>query len=211
MFKEYVKWIGGALLFALIVMGYSNWSKLKYNYNQQSDLIVGIQDSIKYYKDKDGKNSAEIALLEGSKENLLKIIGKSEEKLTKLLNKGASSGTVFTQTTKFDTIVTIQRDTVNGVIEYSNSIKNNWIDLQVKVKDDSLQTYLQTRDSLTVSFQRVRQGFFKPRKSVVIVSNANPYVKTESIKAFDIPYKKSNTKFWLGIGLGTITGYLLFK
>lgn len=209
--KGYINWVGGALLFALIVIFYSTCNKYKYNYEEQSSLITAFQDSIKYYKDKDGKNSAEIALLEGSKENLLKIIGKSDAQLTKLLKKGASSGTVFNQTTKFDTIVTVKRDTVNGVIEFNNSIKNNWIDLQVKVKDDSLETFLQTRDSLSVSFQKVKQGFLKPKKSVVVVTNANPYVNTTGLRSFDIPQKKNNLKFWFGVGIGAGAGYLLFR
>lgn len=209
--KGYIQWVGGALLFALIVIFYSTCNNYKHSYEEQSSLITAFQDSVKYYKDKDGKNSAEIALLEGSKENLLKIIGKSDAQLTKLLKKGASSGTVFNQTTKFDTIVTVQRDTVNGVIEYNNSIKNNWIELQVKVKDDSLHTSLETRDSLSVSFQKVKQGFLKPKKSVVVITNANPYVKTTGIRSFDIPQKKSNLKFWFGVGIGAGAGYLLFK
>ena len=209
--KGYINYVGGAILFALIIIGISNYNKYKHNYEEQSSLITAFQDSIKYYKDKDGNNSSEIALLEVSKENLLKIIGKSDAQLTKLLKNGASSGTVFNQTTKFDTIVTVKRDTVNGVIEYSNLIKNNWIDLQVKVKDDSLQTFLETRDSLTVSFQKVKQGFLKPKKSVVIVTNANPYVKTTGLRSFDIPQKKSNLKFWFGVGIGAGAGYLLFR
>jgi len=209
--KGYINWIGGALLFALIVIGISNYNKYKHNYEEQSSLITAFQDSIKHFKDKDGKNSAQIALLEGSKENLLKIIGKSDAQLTKLIRAGARSGTVLTQTTKFDTIVTVKRDTVNGVIEYSNLIKNNWIDLQVKLKDDSLETFLETRDSISVSFQKVKQGFLKPKKSVVVVTNANPYVKTTGLRAFDIPQKKNNLKFWFGVGIGAGAAYLLFK
>ena len=209
--QGYINWIGGALLFALIIIGISTCNKYKAQLDEQSSLITAFQDSVKYFKDKDGKNSAQIALLEGSKDNLLKIIGKSDAQLTKLIRAGARSGTVFTQTTKFDTIVTVKRDTVNGVIEYSNLIKNNWIDLQVKVKDDSLETFLETRDSLSVSFQKVKQGFLKPKKSVVVVTNANPYVKTTGLRSFDIPQKKSNLKFWFGVGIGAGAGYLLFR
>jgi len=209
--KGYINWVGGALLFALIVIFYSTCNKYKYNYEEQSSLITAFQDSIKYYKDKDGKNSAEIALLEGSKDNLLKIIGKSDAHLTKLLKKGASSGTVFNQTTKFDTVVTIQRDTVNSLVEFNKSIKNNWIDLSVKVKDDSLLTSLQTTDSLSVSFQKVKQGFLKPKKSVVVVTNANPYVNTTGLRSFDIPKKNNKIKFWFGVGIGAGAGYLLFR
>lgn len=198
-------------MFALIVISYSTCNTYKYNYEEQSDLISSMQDSIKYFKNKDGEQVAQIALLEGSKENLLKVIGKSDAKLTSLLKKGASSATVFNQVTKFDTIVTIQRDTVDGVAEYHNTVKNNWIELHVKVSNDSLHTSLQTRDSLSVSFQKVKQGFLKPKKSVVIVTNANPYVKTTGLRSFDIPQKKSNLKFWFGVGIGAGASYLLFK
>jgi len=209
--QGYIKWVGTAIIVALIIMGISTCNHYKAQFEEQSSLITAFQDSIKYYKNEDGKNSAQIALLEGSKENLLKIIGKSDAQLTKLLKKGASSGTVFNQTTKFDTVVIIKRDTIDGVVEYQNSIKNNWIDLQVKVKDDSLQTFLETRDSLSVSFQRIRQGFLKPRKSVVIITNANPYVKATNIRSFEIPKKKSRWSFWFEAGLGAGITYLLMR
>jgi len=209
--KGYIKWVGGAILFALIVIFYSTCNRYKHNYEEQSALISAMQDTVKLFKNKDGEQVAQISLLEGSKENLLKVIGKSDAKLTKLLKAGASSGTAFTQTTKFDTVVIMKRDTVDGVLEYSNLIKNNWIELQVKVKDDSLETFLQTKDSLTVSFQKVNQGFLKPKKSVVVVTNANPYVKTTGLRSFNIPQKKSNLKFWFGVGIGAGAGYLLFK
>lgn len=209
--REYIKWVGGAILFAIIVISYDTCNSYKHNYEEQSGLIVSMQDSIKYFKDKEGRNSAQIAVLEGSKENLLRIIGKSDAKLSSLVKKNARAGAVFSQTTKFDTVVIVKRDTVDGAFEYSNQIKNNWVDLQVKIKDDSLQTFLQTRDSLSVSFQKVKQGFLKPKKSVVIVSNANPYVKTDGLRSFEVPQKKSNLKFWFGVGIGAGAGYLLFR
>jgi hypothetical protein len=209
--KGYINYIGGALLFALIVIGISNYNKYKHNYEEQSSLITAFQDSIKYYKDKDGKNSAQIAVLEGSKENLLHIIGKSDLQLAKLIKKGASSGTIFQQTTKFDTVVLVKRDTIDGRISYDKTIVNNWMRLHVGLKDDSLTTSVQFKDSISVSFQKVRQGFLKRRKSVVIVTNANPYVKTESVHSFDIPEKKSKITPWIQIGLGAGITYLLIK
>lgn len=209
--KEYIKWVGGALLLSLIIIGISTCNEYQAQYEEQSNLITAFQDSVKYYKEKDGKHSAEIALLEGSKENLLKIIGKSDVQLAKLIKKGASSGTVFTQTTKFDTVVLVKRDTVDGRFEYSNSIRNGWFELDIQVKDDSLKTFLQTRDSLSVSFQKVKQGFLKPRKSVVVITNANPYVKASNIRSFEIPKKKSRLSAWIEVGLGAGITYLLVK
>jgi hypothetical protein len=209
--KGYIQWVGGALLFALAIIQISTCNHYKHESEEQSSLITAYQDTVKHYKDEDGKNSAQIAVLQGSKENLLHIIGKSDAQLTKLLKKGASSGTAFQQTTKFDTVVVVKRDTVNGKVAYENTIVNNWMRLHVGLKDDSLTTSIETRDSLSVSFQRVGQGFLRPKKSVVIVRNSNPYVKTTGLRAFDIPQKKSNLKFWFGVGIGAGAGYLLFK
>lgn len=209
--KGYIQLVGGALLFTLIVITYSTCNHYKHQSEEQSSLITAYQDTVKYYKDEDGKNSAQIAVLEGSKENLLHIIGKSDVQLAKLIKKGASSGTAFQQTTKFDTVVVVKRDTINGMLAYENTIVNNWMRLHVGLKDDSLTTSIETRDSLSVSFQRVGQGFLRPKKSVVIVRNSNPYVKTTGLRAFDIPQKKSNLKFWFGVGIGAGAGYLLFK
>lgn len=209
--KGYIQWVGGAILIALIIMGISTCNQYKAQYEEQSSLIEASQDTVKYYKEKDGKQSAQIALLEGSKENLLKVIGKSNQNLAKLIKKGATSGTTFEQITKFDTIVVVKRDTIDGKISYTNEIVNQWARVDVSLADDSLYTNVQFKDSILVSFQKVKQGFLKPKKSVVIVTNVNPYVKTSGLKAFDIPQKKSRLKFWLNFGFGAGVGYLLFK
>jgi hypothetical protein len=209
--KGYIQWVGGALLVALIIMGISTCNHYKAQYEEQSSLIESSQDTVKYYKEKDGKHSAQIALLEGSKENLLKVIGKSNQNLAKLIKKGATSGTAFEQTTQFDTIVVVKRDTINNKIAYTSEIVNQWARVDVSLADDSLYTHVQFKDSILVSFQKVKQGFLKPKKSVVIITNVNPYVKTSGLKAFDIPQKKSRLKFWLNLGLGAGVSYLLFK
>lgn len=209
--KGYIQWVGGALLFALIIIGVSTCNNYKHQLQEQSSLITAYQDTVKHYKDEDGKNSAQIAVLKGSKENLLHIIGKSDLQLAKLIKKGATSGTVFQQTTKFDTVVLVRRDTIDGRIAYENTIVNNWMRLYVGLKDDSLTTSVQFKDSISVSFQKVKQGFLKRRKSVVVVTNANPYVSTKTIHSFEIPESKSKLSPLFNIGLGAGITYFLVK
>lgn len=209
--KGYIQWVGGAIMFALIVICYETCNKYKHESQEQSTLITAYQDSIKRYHEKDGSSSTQIALLEGSKENLLQIIGKSNLQLTKLLKKGASSGTSFEQVVKFDTITTIKIDTIKGKSSFSDTTKNKWLSLIVTLKDDSLRKTVNLKDSIAVSFQKIKQGFLKPKKSVVVVTNLNPYVTINGLRSFTIPQKKSNLKFWFGAVLGAATGYLLFK
>lgn len=208
--KGYIQWVGGSILFALIVIQYSTCNKFKAEYKEQSNLITSMQDTISHFRNKEGENSAQIALLEGDKENLLIVIGKNDKRITNLIKYGAKSGTVINQVTKIDTVTVIEKDTVDGSLIYHNTVKNKWYSIDQTIKDDSSSINLELRDSISVSFQKVKQGFLKPKKSVVVVSNANPYVKTTGLRAFDIPQKKSNLKFWLGVGLGAGAGYLLF-
>lgn len=209
--QGYIKWVGGALLFALIVISISTCNKYKFNLEQQQSLIMASQDSIKYFKSKNGENVAQISLLEGDKENLLLVIGKSNKRLAKLIKDGASSGTVYEQSIKYDTINTIKLDTINGKIAFNDSVQNKWLSFNISLKNDSLSKSFELRDSVSVAFKQINQGFFKAKKSVVEVTNSNPYVKVTGLKSFTIPNKKSKAKFWIGVGLGAGAGYLLFR
>ena len=209
--KGWIQWVGGSIAFALVIISYNTCNNYKNNYDEQSNLIVSMQDSVKYYKNKQGEFVAQIANLQGSKENLLRVIGDQDKQLARLIKSNARAGAVFAQTTKIDTVLITKTDTVNGIIERNSSISDKWMTIEVKEKDDSLRAKVEMRDELSVSFKNVSQGLFKKKKSVVEVTNANPYVKIEGLRSFEIPQKKSNLKFWVGVGIGAGAGYLLFK
>ena len=209
--KGWIQWIGGSIAFALLIITYNTCNSYKNNYNEQSNLIVSMQDSIKYYKNKQNESVAQIASLQGSKENLLRLIGNQDQKLSKLIKINSKAGAVFTQTTTIDTVLITRIDTVNGVIERNSTISDKWMTIEVREKDDSLRAKVEMRDEISVAFRKVPQGFLKAKKSVVEVTNANPYVKVTGLRSFEVPQKKSKAKFWLGLGIGAGAGYLLFK
>ena len=213
MIKEYIKWVGGALLLTFIIIQYSTCNSYKQDLQDNKSLIKASQDTITYYKDKNGENSAKIALLEGDKDNLLLIIGKSNNRITKLIKAGASSGTVYSQVTKFDTLTSVRVDTINHKPSFNDTTTNQWLTLKLALKNDSLYKSVELTDSVSVSFQYISQkGFLVPNKRVVVISNSNPYVKITGLQSFNIPPKKnSKLKFWLGTGLGLGLGYLIFK
>ena len=214
MIKEYIKWVGGALLITLFIVQYSTCNSYKQDLLENKSLIKASQDTITYYKNKNGENSAKISLLEGDKDNLLFTIGKSNSKISKLIKAGASSGTVYSQITKFDTITSVRIDTINNKPSFNDTTTNQWFTLKLTLKDDSLYKFVQFTDSVSVSFQDIPQkGFLAPSKRVVVVSNSNPYVKITSLQSFNIPPKKSNTKliFWGAVATGFIIGKLIFK
>jgi len=62
--KQWLYWIGGALLFSFIIIYISSPSK-KYSSNKSElDLFYDLQDTIRFYKNKDGSSTAQIKLLE---------------------------------------------------------------------------------------------------------------------------------------------------
>ena len=214
MLREYIKWVGGALLLTFIIIQYSTCNSYRQDLQDNKSLIKASQDTINYYKEKNGENSAKIALLEGDKDNLLLILGESNSRLAKLIKQGASSGTVYEQITKFDTTTLVRIDTINNKPSFNDTTTNQWLTLKLNLKNDSLSKFIELRDSVSISFQNIPQkGFLKPSKSVVIISNNNPYVKITGLKSFNIPVKSSATKvkFWIGVGLGLGFGYLVFK
>lgn len=209
--KGWIQWVGGSLLFALIIISYSTCNDYKGQYESNLKAIAVLEDSVRYFKNKQGESVSQIATLQGSKEDLLAVIGKKDERLSRLIKQNANAGATFTQTTKIDTFLITRIDTVDGIIERTSSLSDKWMTVEVKERDDSLKARVEMRDEISVSFKQVSTGFLKPKKSVVEVTNANPYVKVEGLRSFEIPQKKSKAKFWIGAGIGFGAGYLLFK
>ena len=207
--RQWVYWIGGALLVSLVIIYCSSPTSRK-ELKQEVQLFYDLQDSIRYYKNKDNSTSAQIKLLEADKKSLSKVLAARDKSLSDLLKSGSTQGTVFNTTTEYDTVTLVKVDTVNAKPSFIDITHNRWITLNIELKDDSLYKSIILRDSISVSFKRVPQGFLKKKKSVVEVTNHNPYVKVNSLQSFSVKEKKGRSFFWVGVGIGA-AGVLLLK
>jgi len=207
--RQWVYWIGGALLVSLVIIYCSSPTSRK-ELKQEVQLFYDLQDSIRYYKNKDNSTSAQIKLLEADKKSLSKVLAARDKSLSDLLKSGSTQGTVFNTTTEYDTVTLVKVDTVKAKPYFIDSTDNRWITLRLELKDDSLYKSIILRDSISVSFKRVPQGFLKKKKSVVEVTNHNPYVKVNSLQSFSVKEKKGRSFFWVGVGIGA-AGVLLLK
>lgn len=206
--RQWVYWIGGALLVSLVVIYCS--SPTKKQLKQEVQLFYDLQDSIRYYKNRDNSTSAQIKLLEADKKSLGKVLAARDKSLLELLKSGSTQATVFNTTTQYDTVTEVRVDTVNAKPYFIDNTDDRWITLRLELKNDSLYKSITLLDSISVSFKRVPQGFLKKKKSVVEVTNHNPYVKVNSLRSFNVKEKKSKSLFWLGIGVGA-GAVILFK
>jgi len=134
-----------------------------------------------------------------------------DKSLLELLKSGSTQATVFNTTTQYDTVTEIRVDTVNAKPYFIDNTDDRWITLRLELKNDSLYKSITLRDSLSVSFKRVPKGFLKKRKSVVEVTNHNPYVKVNSLQSFSVKEKKGSSFFWVGVGVGAAGALILFK
>jgi len=208
--KQWLYWIGGALLFSLIVIYISSPSKKDLSNKSELDLFYDLQDTIKYYKNKDGSSTAQIKLLEADKKSLGKVLALKNKSLSDLLKSGSTSATVFETLTVYDTITKVRVDTVNSKPSFKDYTKDRWIEIDIELKNDSLRKSIILRDSVSVSFKKVSQGFLKRKKSVVEVKNYNPYVKINNLQSFDVTEKRVNLLF-PGIAIGVAGTLILLK
>lgn len=200
--KQWLKWIGTALLISLIVICLSLPSENNsHSSDSEVELFYSLQDTIRYLKKKDGSNTAQIKLLEADKRSLARVLAVKDKRLSDLLKQGSKSATVFETLTVYDTVTKVRVDTVNSKPSFKDQTSDRWIDLSIELKNDSLHKSIVLRDSLSVSFKRVPQGFLKKKKSVVEVTNYNPYVKINDLRSFNVEERKRNRLFWVGVGV----------
>lgn len=207
--REWIYWIGGALLISLVIIYFSTPTRKEIK--QEVQLFYDLQDTIKYYKNKDNSTSAQIKLLEADKKSLSKVLAANNKSLSDLLKSGSTQATVFNTVTKFDTVTKIQVDTVSSKPSFKDTTDNKWITLTLELRNDSLLKSITLRDSISVSFKRVSQGFLKKKKSVVEVTNHNPYVKVDNLRSFNVKEGNGKSLFWVGVGVGAAGSLLLLK
>ena len=208
--KQWLYWIGGALLISFIIIYISSLSKENVSNKTELELFYDLQDTIRYYKNKDGSTTAQIKLLEADKRSLAKVIATKNKSLSDLLKSGSTTATVFNTLTVYDTVTKVRLDTVNSKPSFKDQTKDEWIELNIELKNDSLHKSIVLRDSLSVSFKKVSQGFLKRKKSVVEVKNYNPYVKINNLQSFDVKEKRVNLLF-PGIVIGAVGTLILLK
>jgi hypothetical protein len=209
--KQWLYWIGGALLISFIII-YISSSSLTENVSNKTELelFYDLQDTIRYYKNKDGSSTAQIKLLEADKKSLGKVLALKNKSLSDLLKSGSTSASVFETLTVYDTVTKVKVDTVNSKPSFKDQTKDKWIELNIELKNDSLKKSIVFRDSLSVSFKKIPQGFLKKKKSVVEVKNYNPYVKINNLQSFDVTEKRVNLLL-PGIAIGAVGALILLK
>lgn len=194
-----------------------------------NSIIKGLNDSVKVYKDKQGREHAEIGVIEvtdpkdflilenlkGENKKLQDLVKEYKKKL-----KEGSSVTYVESETKTDVTVPTKVDTIEvekvKYLTYTSEFdKDGWVFGKVIAKPDSTFIDVGVKNEFGLVIGQHKRGFLglgKPETFADVVSY-NPYTKTNKVKSLQVKVQNPNRIYWLGGGIviGIVGGILIAK
>lgn len=193
---------------------------------EENNLLEGLQDTIRTMRNKDGTQTTIISMLQATstkafldiktKDETILWLQREVEKEKKKIKGGGGivvigGSTTFTGTST-NTIVAfnpvINGDTVYQYPTYKtiNDGKDTlWVKYTIVASKDKTTLDLKVINKYKVVIGTERVSLFK-RKSIVEVTNLNPYTSTETLRAFEV---KDNRKTRISLGVQGGYGFTL--
>ena len=181
----------------------------KSEYDKINSMYSNVVGDLRLMRDRDGyeiaKRDAIIGLSEGS---MSKIADLNDEiallKLEVKKYKGSvRSASVIKTVSKSDavtkTVVEYIKDSCNPT--YKTSWSNEWDSGTVVATKDSIKHDYKIKNTFSVIVGDEKEGFWKPRKTVLTVKSLNPNTSTEKSQVFVVEKKEKK------IGVGLVVGY----
>ncbi len=220
---QYRKWFFIASAIAITLAFLTLFSDCEHNkaLAEKDSMYEAISDSLKTWKDKDGKQHSEKQIVQSDDpDDFLKVKSNDAEvlalqKLVKQyksqLGKQGSIGLIKGETV-IDTFYTKPIVIYLDKFFYKDSIKNKWIDWKYKVRrdtitqKDSVDFNLKLNYEYAVIYKELSKGWFKKPVPYAEVVNYSPYSKTLSQTVYRVTNDVKPKRF----GIGPIGGYGAF-
>jgi len=190
-------------------------------YKQIADAnSTALTDSIHYYKNKIGTQTAGIKTLQLDNKQLHQAILSKDIELKKLAGEFASvkSMVKHSSTITFDTI-SVRFEPVGSVagdslhsFERKGSLESKWYSLGYKVTNDSLVIApFKTWTETTVITGYQRKWFLGSQTLVTDITNSNPHISVKQIKAVEVIIPQPWYRKWYVWLAAGMAGGLLAK
>lgn len=209
------------IITAIVIITIAISTKRCSDMEDQLNLYEAAQDTIQYYKDKNGNNVARIKTLQATSANALLKMETQDESIKrlqqlvkdnkkKLKNPGSSATTMTIETVVHDTIPVISSsgDTiVTGVLD-----KEGWVVIGItadaknkKIELDSLK--IRNEVDLIIGHDKPVDAtglkrLFAKREAYADVTLKNPYSNVTEFRTFNVTEKKHNWVVSPGVGYG---------
>ena len=200
------------IISTLLLLILSSLSLLKYEIDNRVELqnfYNASQDTIKFWKNRDGENVSRITALSferiedfiriRTKDDTIKQLQNLVTKYKKQLNNGGSA-TIIHTVTEYDTtyISNIHLDTIYfPTVTLLDSVRNKWISSRFGFINGNTTFSLSVDNVYSVVIGEENRGLFKKTRAFAEVTNHNPYTKTKVLRTYQVAKKKQN--HW-GIG-----------
>lgn len=197
------------ILSAALILSLEKCSSVK---NKNIANMTGLTDTVKYFKNKLGTQTAEIKILQLDKEQLQRLILNKDKELNLLAKEFSKVNTLIKYKTliQFDTLRIEYKDTVPCIFKRSGKAKENWYSFtyasdQKGITIDSLKTYTET----TIINGFKRKWFLGNETVTTNITNSNPYIKVTQIKSAEIVIPEPWYKKWyVWLAVGVSAGFI---
>lgn len=177
-----------------------------------STNFEALNDTIKYYKNALGDQTASVQVLKLEKEDFKAVILKQDAELQRLAKPFAGIHNVikYKTITTVDTIYINYADTLPCIFERSGKKRNDWYTFNYKSNQRGIQIdSLVTNTETTLITGMKRKWFLGEQTLVTDITNSNPHIKVTSLKAAEIRIPEPWYKKWyLWLAAGAVGGII---
>ncbi|MNK21307.1 hypothetical protein D3C87_395610 [compost metagenome] len=207
------KYIPHIIILSLVIPLSLSIERCNYIHNKNVVDIVSLSDTIMYFKNRIGIQTASINTLQLDKNQLQNLVLDKDAELAKLTAAFSKVNTIVKYKTvmQIDTIRISYKDSVPCVFERSGELKKDWYSFTYKsdqkgIQIDSLKTWTST--TAITGFKR--KWFLGEQTAVTDITNSNPHIVVTGLQAIEIVvpepwYKKWYVWLTAGICGGWIT------
>jgi hypothetical protein len=176
--------------------------------------LTALSDSICYYRNRLGTQTASIKIFEVEQSDLKKIILSKDEQLAALSKEFSRINTIvqYEQRITYDTITVTYKDTVPCVFDRSGNISNKWYAFKYKSTNNGFVIDSLTFDNKVTVISGFKRSWLLGRQTLVTdVTNSNPHIAVTGLKSTEVVVRSPWYKKWyVWFGAGVI-GTLLAR
>ncbi|WP_159799233.1 DUF6549 family protein [Flavobacterium sp. MK4S-17] len=202
--KKYTQSITITLLVILLVSSVQKCSYWKSTSNTNLDALT---DTVRYYKNALGTQTASIKTLQLTEKQLKEIIIKKDNTLKALASEFAKVKSVlkYKTVTRIDTVKVKYTEMIPCEFERSGSRVNKWYSFNYYSNENGIIIDSLTISNTTAVITGIKRKWLLGRQTITTdITNSNPYIQVNDIKSaeIDIPepwYKKWYVWFTIGV------------
>lgn len=187
------------IIFVLAMALIFSFERCNYIQNKNTANITVYTDTLTYFKNELGSQTASINTLQLDNEQLQNLVLHKDAGLAKLTKEFSKVNNIVKYKTiiQLDTIRIAYKDTVPCIFERSGELKADWYSFSYKsnqkgIQIDSLKTW--TTSTIITGFKR--KWLLGKQTAVTDITISNPHITVTEIKASEIVVPKPWYKKW---------------